>query len=139
MYLRQSDLFWGLNQNFIRALTSQAIKQTFQPGENVFCAEDPADFFYVLIQGRIRLKVGGSGRGVYIGDQTGEAFGWSALIGRDCYSATCVCEEPTVLLRFDKAHVCGLLEKDSESAAIFFKQLAGALGERLLQTYHALE
>jgi CRP-like cAMP-binding protein len=138
MYLKQSDLFWGLNQNFIRSLTAGATKQSFQPGDKVFCMGDPADHFYVLIQGRIQLQIGAGGKGVYISDQIGEAFGWSALIGRASYSATCICEQPTVLLSFDKNHVSRLLDQDAESAAIFFKHLAGALGARLLQLYHTV-
>ncbi len=139
MYLKQADLFWGLSQDFIRHLTAEATKQSFMPGEQVFCADDPADFFYVLIQGKIRLMLGQSGQWVYVGDQTGEAFGWSALIGRGKYSATCICDQSAVLLRFDKAHVLHLLDQDPESAVIFYKHLAGALGDRLLHLYQTVK
>ena len=139
MYLKQADLFWGLSQDFIRHLTAEATKQTFLPGDKVFCVGDPADYFYVLIQGKIRLLVGQSGHGVYISDQIGEAFGWSALIGREKYSATCICDQTAVLLRFDKGHVLRLLDQDAESAAIFFKHLAGALGNRLLHLYQTVK
>lgn len=139
MYLKQADLFWGLSQDFIRHLTAEATKQTFLPGEMVFCADDSADFFYVLIQGKIRLIVGQSGQRVYISDQIGEAFGWSALIGRGQYTATCICDQTAVLLRFDKGHVLRLLNQDPESAAVFYKHLAGALGDRLLHLYQTVQ
>ena len=138
MYLKQSELFWGLSQSFIRSLTADATKQNYRPGETVFSAEDAADYFYVLIQGRIRLQLNGSGQGVYTSDRIGEAFGWSALIGRETYSASCVCEQQTVLLRFDKHEIRRQLDQDAESAAIFFRQLAGALGKRLMQLYQIL-
>jgi CRP-like cAMP-binding protein len=138
MYLKQADLFWGLNQNFIRSLTAEATKQTYLPGDTVFCTGDPADHFYVLIQGRIRLQLKNTGKGVYASDRIGEAFGWSSLIGGEKYSATCICEQATILLKFDKRHVGRLLDQDAESAAIFFKHLAGALGERLLQLYRQI-
>jgi CRP-like cAMP-binding protein len=139
MYLKQADLFWGLSQQFIQALTSEAIKQTFKPGEVVFRLDDPADFFYVLIQGKIRLEVGQVAQGVYVSDRTGEAFGWSALIGREKYSATCICDQASVLLMFEKGHVARLLNRDAESASIFFKHLAAALGDRLLQLYRMIQ
>lgn len=138
MYIKQADLFWGLSQNFIQSLTSGATKQTFLAGDTVFNLDDPADYFYVLIQGKIRLEIGTSDQKVYCSDQTGESFGWSALIGRRNYSATCICEQPAVLLRFDKAHVLRLLDKDADSAAIFYKHLAGALGDRLLHLYQTI-
>jgi CRP-like cAMP-binding protein len=139
MYLKQADLFWGLSQQFIQALTSEATKQTFQTGEIVFRTDDPADFFYVLIQGRIRLEIGQAGQGVYVSDRTGEVIGWSTLIGREKYSATCVCDEATVLLMFEKGHITRLLERDPESASVFFKHLAAALGDRLLQLYQMVQ
>lgn len=139
MYIKQADLFWGLSQQFIQALTSEATKQTFQTGEIVFKSDDPADFFYVLIQGRIRLEIGQAGQGVYISDRTGEVIGWSTLIGREKYSATCVCDEATVLLMFEKGHITRLLERDPESASVFFKHLAAALGDRLLQLYQVVQ
>ena len=139
MYLKQADLFWGLSQQFIQALTSEATKQTFQPGEIVFRSDDPADFFYVLIQGRIRLEIGRSGQGVYISDRTGEVIGWSTLIGREKYSATCICDQTTVLLMFEKGHINRLLDRDAESASIFFKHLAAALGDRLLKLYDMIQ
>jgi CRP-like cAMP-binding protein len=139
MYLKQADLFWGLSQQFIQALTSEATKQTFQTGEIVFRTDDPADFFYVLIQGRIRLEIGQAGQGVYVSDRTGEVIGWSTLIGREKYSATCVCDEATVLLMFEKGHITRLLERDPESASVFFKHLAAALGDRLLKLYQMVQ
>lgn len=139
MYLKQADLFWGLSQDFIRHLTAEATKQSFLQGDRVFCAEDPADYFYVLIRGQIRLLVGPTDQRVYISDQIGEAFGWSALIGRGTYSATCICDQSAVLLRFDKAHVLRLLDQDPVSAAIFYKHLAGALGDRLLHLYQSVK
>ncbi len=139
MYLKQADLFWGLSQQFIQALTSEATKQTFQTGEIVFKSDDPADFFYVLIQGRIRLEIGQAGQGVYVSNRTGEVIGWSTLIGREKYSATCVCDEATVLLMFEKGHITRLLERDPESASVFFKHLAAALGDRLLQLYQMVQ
>jgi CRP-like cAMP-binding protein len=139
MYLKQADLFWGLSQQFIQALTSEATKQTFQPGDIVFRLDDPADFFYVLIQGKIRLAVGQAGQGVYVSDRTGEAFGWSSLIGREKYSATCICDQAAVLLMFEKGHILRLLNRDAESASIFFKHLAAALGDRLLKLYQVIQ
>jgi CRP/FNR family cyclic AMP-dependent transcriptional regulator len=139
MYLKQADLFWGLSQQFIQALTSEATKQTFRSGDIVFRSDDPAENFYVLIQGRIRLEIGKAGRGVYVSDRTGEVIGWSTLIGREKYSATCICEQATVLLMFEKGHISRLLERDAESASIFFKHLAAALGDRLLKLYQLIE
>lgn len=139
MYLKQSDLFWGMSQNAIQAFTAKANKQEFQQGEIIFKADDPADFFFVLIKGKVRLELQPAGRKVYSSDRVGEIFGWSALIGREDYSATVICEQQTIVLKFSKDNFLSLLDKDAENAVLFYKQLAYALGNRLLRVYDILE
>lgn len=135
MYLKQADLFWGMSQNAIQSITAKAVKQEFQQGETIFKAGDPADFFFVLIKGKVRMELQPTGCEVYCSERTGEIFGWSALIGRIVYSATVICERQTIVLKFLKDNVLRLLDEDAENAVIFYKQLACALGNRLLQAY----
>lgn len=139
MYLKQADLFWGMSQNVIQAITSKAIKQEFQQGDPICKADDSADYFYVLIKGRVRVDLPATGRKVYSSERVGELFGWSALIGRKKFLATVVCEKQTTALRFNWREVSHLLDQDADSCAIFYKQLAGALGNRLLTAYGLLE
>jgi CRP-like cAMP-binding protein len=139
MYLKQADLFWGMSQDAIQKITGKAVKREFHKDDVIFKASDQADHFYVLIQGKVRMELEESGRCVYCIDKTGEIFGWSALIGRGDYSATVICEELTKALQFYKKDVISLLEKDRDCAANFYKQLAGALGDRLLEAYDLLE
>ncbi len=139
MYLKQADLFWGISQCVIQSITAKAAQEEFPAGSTIFKAGDPADCFYVMIKGRVRLELQPTGCRVYSSDRVGEIFGWSALIGREAYSATVVCEQQTLVLKFLKENLCHLLDRDAESAAIFYKQLACALGNRLLTVYELLE
>ena len=139
MYLKQADLFWGLSQSIIQSITAKAVQQVFRAGDIVFKAGDPADCFYVMIKGRVKLELQATGRKVYCSNRVGEIFGWSALIGREEYSATVICEQQTMVLKFHKGDLYHLLDHDAESAAIFYKQLAFALGNRLLTVYELLE
>lgn len=138
MYLKQADLFWGMSQGFIQSITARAVKQEFKANDTIFKSDDAAKFFYVLIQGKVRLVLKQSGQQVYTSDRIGEIFGWSALIGRPDYAADVICEAPTLVLRFKKEDVTQLLENDAENAVLFYRQLAGALGNRLLQAYDLL-
>ena len=40
---------------------------------------------------------------------------------------------------FEKGHISRLLDRDSESASIFFRHLAAALGDRLLKLYQMIQ
>ncbi|MEJ2155398.1 MAG: cyclic nucleotide-binding domain-containing protein [Desulfobacteraceae bacterium] len=139
MYIKQADLFWGISQNVIQSITAKAVRQEFQAGDIIFKAGDPADCFYVMIKGRVSLELRPTQRKVYSSDRVGEIFGWSALIGRKEYSATVICEQQTMVLKFHRKNLHHLLNQDVESAMIFYKQLACALGNRLLTVYELLE
>jgi CRP-like cAMP-binding protein len=135
MYIRQADLFWGADPTFVKQVMDSAIRESYEEGQYLFHEGDPAGYFFILLKGRVKLSIGKAGEMVYIVNHAGEAFGWSSLIGRESYSASAECREPTMLLRFDREILQKLLEEDSTSQAIFFKRLAEMLGKRLLNSY----
>jgi CRP-like cAMP-binding protein len=101
----------------------------------LFNTGDPADHFYIMTKGQIKLGIGDAGHAVYIVSKAGEAFGWSSLIGRAEYSATAECLSATNLLKLNGETLQKILEQDSDNGLIFFKRLAMVLGNRLLQSY----
>ncbi len=107
-------------------------------GDVLFREKDPALYFYVLLNGRVKLGVGESDQMVYDIRKNGEAFGWSSLIGRDRYSASAECIEPTKLLKTDSEKLKKELEEDPANGIVFFKQLAATLGNRLLESYKTI-
>ncbi|MBW1748981.1 MAG: cyclic nucleotide-binding domain-containing protein [Deltaproteobacteria bacterium] len=135
MYIKQSALFWDMDKDFVKDLMGIAVRETYQPGDFLFREGDPADHFYILIKGRVKLTVGETGPVVYTVDRAGEAFGWSSLIGREIYSASGECFEPTVLDNFHRGEFHKVIEKYPGPGLIFFKRIAGLIGNRLLWSY----
>ena len=72
---------------------------------------------------------------MHMARHTGEFIGWSTLTGRESFSASGKCLEPTSLLKFERDRFLRILETNSENAAMLFKRLAITLGKRLVQTY----
>ena len=64
--------------------------------------------------------------------------GWPSLVDRNYYSASAQCLEPTVLLKVDRSSLDELLQKHPENGFIFYRKLAGMLGNRLVQCYKSL-
>jgi len=135
MYIQQSALFWDMDKDFVKDMMGIAVRETYQPGDFLFREGDPADHFYILIKGRVKLTVGETGPAVYTVNSAGEAFGWSSLIGRERYSASGECFEPTVLDNFHRGEFHRVIEKYPGPGLIFFKRLAGLIGNRLLWSY----
>jgi len=135
MYIKQSDLLLGTSMDFVKKFMDICHMVSHEKGHVLFHESDEARHFYILLNGRVKLSVGGGGQVVYDVGQNGEAFGWSSLIGRDVYSASAECVEPTKLLVADRQKLGKILEDDPANGLIFLKQLAATLGNRLMETY----
>lgn len=135
MYIKQSDLLLGTSMDFVKKFMDISRMVSHAKGDILFHENDEARYFYILLNGHIKLSVGGGGQAVYDVAQNGEAFGWSSLIGRDVYSASAECVDPTTLLVTDRRELGKVLEEDPANGIIFLKQLAATLGNRLMETY----
>jgi CRP-like cAMP-binding protein len=111
------------------------VTETHKEGEWLFRDGDPANTFYILLKGRVKLSLGKTGHIVYIVSNAGEVFGWSSLIGRESFSASAECMTPTKVLSLDKGKLQKVLEKDPANSLLLYKRLAEILGDRLLQSY----
>ena len=135
MYIKMSDFFMGMGKQFTIEVLDIAEKLFQNDGEILFHEGDPAQHFFVLLKGRVKLSLGEKGPVVYMVRQPGEIIGWSGLIGRDCYSASGKCMEKTNLLKFNRDVFLDILKKYPRNEALLFKRLAEMLGNRLLELY----
>ena len=138
MFIQQTDLFRGMDKNFVKETYDLTVKQSLEEGEVLFSEGDQASHFYILLKGRIRLGTRDTGQVVHTVSRPGETFGWSSLVGRDIYSASAECVQPAKLLKIDREDFQEILRKDPINGLSFFRRLAGALGERLINSYGSL-
>jgi len=103
MYVQQANFFFGTGMTFANEVMKTAVRESlpagtilFEEGESANEGE-PASRFYVLLEGRVRIGFGDSGHVVYVVSHSGEAFGWSSLVGREKYSTTGETLGPTTL------------------------------------------
>jgi CRP-like cAMP-binding protein len=138
MYIEQKHIFWRMSKACVKKILNISRKETFPKGHTLFTRGDPANFFYSLIKGRIRISIGQGIPTVYIVSHGGEAFGWSSLIGRDQYTATAETVEQSTLLVFDKDQLLEILALNPEDGLVLFRQLAALLSKRLIQSYEII-
>ncbi len=139
MYIQQADLTRGIDRDFVKALTAISVKEAHKQGTILFQKGDLANCAYLLLMGRVHLKMGETGRVVHIVSRPGETFGWSCLAGRDVFSSTAVCVTQTNVRKLHRDDLKRLLEKDPANGLIFFQRLSGMLGDRLLESYARYE
>jgi CRP-like cAMP-binding protein len=138
MYIKQSEILLGTSMDFLKKFMDNSEMVSHQKGDVLFRENDPAQFFYTLLSGRVKLSICEGGQMVHDTRKNGEAFGWSSLIGRDVYSASAECMQPTELLKTDSRKLTKVIQEDPANGIILFKHLAATLGNRLLESYKAI-
>lgn len=135
MLIKQAELFWGLSHDFTKHVMEKAEKESHEHGQFLFYEGEPASYFFVLIKGRVKLKVGERGNVVFTVNHPGESFGWSSLVDRDVYSASAQCVEPTTVMKIRNKDITEMLSQYPSDGLVFMRRLAALLGQRLLQSY----
>lgn len=138
MLIDQTDLGRGMSWEFTSEIYAVTTTESFTKGDFLFREGDHARYFYVLLEGHVRLSMGKTKQVVYIVDRPGETFGWSSLVGREVYSASAECVLASKCFRIDKEAFDKVLERKTADGVIFFRRLAGILGERLINIYDTL-
>ncbi len=130
MQFKQAEILGGLDKPFIARIMAIGVKSSHEKGKVLFKEGRPAQHFYILIKGSVRLSVGD--KSIYTASHGGEALGWSALTGRYIYSASATCTEPSALIAFDRDDLEALMMEDPNQAVLFYKNLSLTLGNRLV-------
>ena len=138
MYFKQSDLLWGLKRDFVKAIMSSSEKIKFEKGTSLFREGEPARYFYILIKGKVRLRIGKTGPMVYLVSRAGEAFGWSSLLEDRQYSATAICSENTEVMRLNGQDVQKKMSDDPSNGLALSNRLLALIGNRLIQSYRII-
>jgi len=137
MIIQKADLFRDVRGETMTEISKIMVEEPYEKGAMVFKAGDPAHSFYLVAEGRVRLSIGTEGEIDYTASHAGEAFGWTGMVDRPTYVATAECLTPCTLVRIDKGKLNAVLEKDPQGGMLFFKRLAGAVVQRLIDNYNA--
>ena len=57
MYIRQTDLFWGLSQNVVNRVMGIAEREAFAQGDVLFRSDDAARHLFILAQGEVKIAM----------------------------------------------------------------------------------
>jgi CRP-like cAMP-binding protein len=137
MIIQNTDLFRELSQQAIAEITKLVVKESHGKGTVLYTQKDPAKYFYSLIEGAVRLTMAKEGEIDYTVSKAGEVFGWSSMVDRDYYTANAVCVMPIKVAKIEKDALNKVFDKHPRDAAIFFKRLAGAVVQRLIDNYNS--
>lgn len=135
MFLAMSDIFKDLRQEAINDISEIAVEEKHDKGSVLFSTGDPADHFYILVDGSVQLTIGAKKPSEYVVGRLGEAFGWSAVVGNNAYTACAECLSQTKVLRIAKGDLERVFDVHERSGRKFYMSLAKQLGQRLMDMH----
>jgi len=138
MFIKEAELFKGMSQEFMNELAKIMVEESYEKGTFLFQESDPPNFFYILEEGRVRLSIGGRGHVVQTLTDQGETFGWSSLVERDTYTSSAECVAQSKVIKIEREKLKKVFEKHLDDGVLFFKRLAGVIGQRLINSYNSL-
>jgi CRP-like cAMP-binding protein len=137
MFIKEADLFKELDEQTMNEISKIMVEEAHAKGDVIYTEKDRANHFYILWDGRVRLSLGKEGEIDYTVNRRGEVFGWSSLVGRDFYSAKAQCVSSVKVMKINKDQLNEVFKKHPAGGVIFFRRLAGAVVQRLLDNYSA--
>jgi len=135
MFPTKSDFFKDMRQEAIHEISEIAVEELYDAGTRLFAPGDPANDFYLLLDGRVRISIGKTNHKEYVVQNLGEAFGWSSVVGNLNYTAEATCMTPTKLLKIHKTDLEKVFENHERSGRKFYLTLARQLGQRLIDMH----
>jgi CRP/FNR family transcriptional regulator len=127
--LRDAQLFMHLDDDQLARLAAVAQPRRLAPEETLFLQDDPADAFYLLAEGRLKVfKLLRDGRTATIRHvEPGQTFAEAALFQETYPSSTETLSE-CLLYRFDKEQTLALLLAEPQLAVNLLAAMAHLLG-----------
>jgi CRP-like cAMP-binding protein len=138
MIIREIDLFEGMNEEIEQELAKVMEGESYNSGEVIIKEGAAADNFYMLQAGALNVKVAGARQTTHVAIRPGEAVGWSSLAGRETYTASVECAEPSKLVKINKDKLDQVLRRYPGAGLLFYKRLAGLVGDRLIKCYQVM-
>ena len=138
MIIREVDLFEGMSEEIEQELAKVMEGESYSSGEVIIKEGAAADSFYILQAGALNVKVAGARQTTHVAIRPGEAVGWSSLAGRETYTASVECAEPSKLVKINKDKLDQVLRRYPGAGLLFYKRLAGLVGDRLIKCYQVM-
>jgi len=131
--LREHPFFEGLSEEHVRLLAGCGRNERFEKGSFLFRESGPADRFYIIRRGKVRVEIHSTRRGPLMLETLGEGevLGWSWLVPPYRWRFDALALELTRVVAMDGACLRGKCEDDPALGYELLKRFAQVLADRL--------
>jgi len=137
MFIRESVLFQDFDELSALEVSKVMTAESYEAGKVIYTDRHKAEHVFILSEGSVQLSFGKVGSIDFILTKRGEIFGWSSMVNREFYSVEARCIKPTNVYKIPKEKLEALFAKSPKIGVTFYRNLAGAVVERLIANYSA--
>ncbi len=132
------EFFKGLPERALRAIAAVSREMSCPSGTVIFSPEQPSQWFYVLVEGSVRVTVFASPLPapvtITVLATPGQAFGFSSVLGQGHHNSSAEAVGGTRIIAVDAGGFLEYLESDPAAGFLAMKRVAQVISRRLAAT-----
>jgi len=132
-FIAKHPLFEGMDERQLKVLAGLAMETQFTSGEYIFRRQDPANRFYLILEGRVELEWASTRDGIRVIQMTGagDYLGWAWLFEPYSFYLSARAVEPTRAIFFYGTVLRQRCEADHDLGYEIVKRVAGVALQRM--------
>jgi CRP/FNR family transcriptional regulator len=134
-WLTQVELFEDLPESQITAISEICNQVNLSRGEMIFDEGERAENLYILMEGRVSIRMRLSSRPqnitVSVLNNAPTSFGWSGVVSPYAYTAFAMCEEDCRLLAIPGQKLIEILRQEPVSGFDVMQKISEVISSRL--------
>ncbi len=131
MDISEIELFEGIEQDAKNELIENSSLKSFSKDSTIFQKGDTADYLHILLEGKINLILENDDVIMYSLTKPGEVFGWSSIVEKGVYSATCVCLTDIKVKSIEKNKIDDIFNRFPKTAVAIYRRLGSIFSKRM--------
>jgi len=139
--LTSQEVFGFLLPEQVNTISDASERVTFKPGEYVYEKGEKADFFFILLDGEVTLRLPTPGGLSLVIDQMGKGDIFGGPLGqkRRAYALSAQCSKKAKLLKIDISVMKRLMDKDMRMGLSLQRYVSNAYFDRYVDTMKKLQ
>ena len=132
-YMKSHPVFSGLDTEHLAVLAEHAEEMWVNAGELLFKQDEPAEHFFILLDGAIEVEVPSISGPALVVQSLGkdDILGWSWLIPPYKWTFEAKAQTDSKVLRFDGQSLLQYCEKHSDFGYALMKRFTALMSDRL--------
>ncbi|MBU8910658.1 MAG: cyclic nucleotide-binding domain-containing protein [Desulfobacterales bacterium] len=131
MNIHEIHFFEGIDAAVIKEIENSCTVGTYEKDAVIFEKGSRADFLYILEEGNIDLLIKDKELTICSLTEPGEVFGWSSIVEKGIYTASCISRARTKVLKISKDKIEDIFNRYPKAAVTFYRRLGSIFSKRI--------